>query len=86
MKESEREKEGGREGDVLSWFAGGEVGLSAFCLLFRGIQVSCFLLEGKSKAEIGACFVLHPLSSPPPRLHLPLSSLASAASLLFACV
>lgn len=52
----------GREGDVLSWFAGREVGLNAICLCFRGIQVSCFLLEGKRETEIGADCVLHPWS------------------------
>lgn len=52
-----------REGDVLSRFAGIDTGLNALCLLFRGVQVSCFLLEGKLNIEIGAYFVVHLLSS-----------------------
>lgn len=55
----------------MSWFAGREVGLNAICLLFRGIQVSGFLLEGKRKTEICAYIVLHPLSLPPPTLPPP---------------
>ncbi|PWA28513.1 hypothetical protein CCH79_00017987 [Gambusia affinis] len=58
-KEGEEEREGrecvcvyereGREGDVLSWFAGREVGLNAICLCFRGIQA---LSESASERKI----------------------------------
>lgn len=60
----ERGRKGGRCFELV---AGREIGLNAFYLLFRGIQVSSLLLEGKKKTEIDAYFCLASIViSPPP--------------------